>query len=103
VSKVLEVRVDLGIVDHVWQDKRATIAQAFDALGDRLKPAIRAAWMAYIRKIYPDGAAASVDAVGEGTLVLDDLDWVLDAQAWLYIHMFPVVNVPKGMVSAMNT
>ncbi len=43
-----------------------------DALGDEFEPAMRAGWLAYIRKTYPDGAAAAVDAIGEGTLVLDD-------------------------------
>ena len=42
-------------------------------MGDEFQPAIRAGWLAYIRKTYPDGAAAAVDAIGEDTLVLDDV------------------------------
>ena len=69
---ISQLRVDLGIADHVWQEKRDAIAKTVDALGDEFKPAMRAGWLAYIRKTYPDGAAAAVDAIGEGTLVLDD-------------------------------
>ena len=35
---------------------------------------MRAGWLAYICKTYPDGAAAAVDAIGEDTLVLDDIE-----------------------------
>ncbi len=68
----LQLCVELGIADHVWQEKRDAIAMPVNSLGDEFKPAMRAGWLAYIRKTYPDGAAAAVDAVGEGTLVLDD-------------------------------
>ena len=47
--------MELGIADHIWLDKCAAIAQTVDELGDNFKPAIRAGWMAYIRKAYPDG------------------------------------------------
>jgi hypothetical protein len=39
-------------------------------LGDEFQPAMRTGWLAYICKTYPDGAAAAVDEIGEGTLVL---------------------------------
>ena len=68
----LQLRVDLGIADHVWQEKRNDIAKTVNSLGDEFKSAMRAGWLAYISKTYPDGAAAAVDAIGEGTLVLDD-------------------------------
>ena len=42
-------------LEMIWLDKRAAIAQTVDELGDNFKPAIRAGWMAYIRKAYPDG------------------------------------------------
>ena len=63
--------MELGIADHIWQDKRAAIAQTVDELGDNFKPAIRAGWMAYIRKAYPDGSASGRIAVGQGQLVID--------------------------------
>ena len=61
--------MELGIADHIWQDKRAAIAQTVDELGDNFKPAMR--WMAYIRKAYPDGSASGRIAVGQGQLVID--------------------------------
>ena len=68
----LQLSVDLGIADHVWQEKHHDIAKTVNSLGDGFKPAMRAGWLAYISKTYPDGAAAAVDAIGEGTLVLDN-------------------------------
>ena len=66
-----QVRVDLGLADHIWQDKRAAIAQTVDELGDNFKPAVRAGWMAYIRKAYPNGSASGRIALGQGQLVID--------------------------------
>ena len=63
--------MELGIADHIWQDKRAAIAQTVDELDDNFKPAVRAHWMAYIHKAYPDGAASGRIAVGQGQLVID--------------------------------
>ena len=39
---MLQVRIDLGIADHVWQEKRAAIAATIDLLGDKFKPKLRA-------------------------------------------------------------
>ena len=72
ISIFVQVRIDLGIADHVWQEKRAAIAATIDQLGDRFKPELRAGWLAYIGKNYPDGPAAASDIVGEDALVLDD-------------------------------
>jgi hypothetical protein len=76
---MLQVRVAVGIADHVWQEKRAAIAASVDAfkLGDKFKPEFRAGWLAYIGETYPDGPAAPAATVGEETLVLGD--GVLDA------------------------
>jgi hypothetical protein len=43
ISIILQVRVELGIPDHVWQEKRVTIAASIDGLGDKVKPELRAA------------------------------------------------------------
>ena len=68
-----QVRQDLGIADHVWQDKRAAIAKTVDDLGDQFRPAMRAGWLAYIRTAYPDDAApAAGPPVGQGMLILPD-------------------------------
>ena len=63
--------MELGIADHIWQDKRAAIAQTVDELGDNFKPAVRAGWMAYIRKAYPNGSASGRIVLGQGQLVID--------------------------------
>ncbi len=68
-----QVRQDLGLADHVWQDKRAAIAKTVDDLGDQFRPAMRAGWLSYIRQAYPDNATpAACPPVGQGTLVLPD-------------------------------
>jgi hypothetical protein len=46
ISIISQVHVDLGITDHVWQEKRAIIAASIDGLGDKLKPELRSAWLA---------------------------------------------------------
>ena len=69
---ISQLPVDLGIADHVGQEKWDAIAKTVDALGDEFKLEMHAGWLAYICKTYPDGAAAAVDATREGTLVLDD-------------------------------
>jgi hypothetical protein len=61
ISIILQVRVDQGIPDHFWQEKRAAIAASIDGLGDKFKPELRAAWLAYIRETYPDGLVAEPD------------------------------------------
>ena len=73
-----QVRQDLGLADHVWQDKRTLIAQSVDNLGDQFRPAMRADWLSYIRRAYPEDAA--IDAgpiVGEGIFVVQE--WVYAA------------------------
>ena len=65
------MRVELGIADHIWLDKREAIAQTVDSLGAEFKPAMRAGWMGYIRKAYPDGADDVLHSIGQEQLVLD--------------------------------
>jgi hypothetical protein len=65
-----QVRQDLGIANHVWQNKRAAIAETVDELGDQFRPAMHAGWLAYIRTAYPDDTApAAGPPVGQGILV----------------------------------
>ncbi len=72
----MQVRIDLGIADIVWQETHAAIAATIDQFklgdSDKFKPELRAGWLAYIRKTYQDGPAAASDIVGEDALVLDD-------------------------------
>ncbi len=66
-----QVSQDLGLADHVWQDKRAAIAKTIDDLGDQFRPAMHAGWLSYISQSFPDDAApAAGPPVGQGTLVL---------------------------------
>jgi hypothetical protein len=37
---ITQAHADLGFADHVWQDKRAAIAQTFDVLGNQFRPAV---------------------------------------------------------------
>jgi hypothetical protein len=69
---VSQVRIELGIADHVWQEKRAAIAATVDALGDRFKPELRTGWLTYIRETYSNGPVAPAATVGGETLVLGD-------------------------------
>ena len=50
------------------------IAQSVDSLGDQFRPAMRAGWLSYIRRVYreEDGAADVGLVVGEGALVVDE-------------------------------
>ena len=57
---------DLGLADHVWQDKRTLIAQSVDNLGDQIRPAMRAGWLSYICCAYPENTA---DNIGPVTVV----------------------------------
>ena len=72
ISIILQVRADLGIPDHVWQEQRAVIASSIDGLGDRFKPELRAGWLAYIRQNYPDGPVEAPAIIGDGTLEIDE-------------------------------
>jgi hypothetical protein len=57
----------------VWQDKRTLIAQSVDSLGDQFRPAMRAGWLSYIRRAYPDDGEPDAGlVVGEGTFVVQD-------------------------------
>ena len=71
---LLQVRQDLGLADHVWSDKRKSIAQSVDNLGDQIRPAMRAGWLSYIRRVYreEEGAADVGLVVGEDTFVVAD-------------------------------
>ena len=66
------MRVELCITDHIWLNKRTAIAQTVDALGVEFKPAVSAGWMAYIRKVYQDGAADGGHSIGQEPLILAD-------------------------------
>ncbi len=48
----IQVRIDSGLADHVWQNKRTTIAQQVDGLGAQFRAAMRAGWLKYLKDTY---------------------------------------------------
>ncbi len=64
-----QVHQDLGLADHVWQDKRAAIAKTVDDLGDQFRPAMRAGWLT---SVTDNATPAAGPPVMQGTLVLPD-------------------------------
>ena len=59
----------------MWQDKRTLIAHSVDNLGDQFRPAMRAGWLSYISRAYPEDNAADAGpgpVMGEGILVVQD-------------------------------
>ncbi len=48
ISIIWQVHINLGIPDHVWQEKRSVIEATIDGLDAKFKPELRAAWLAYI-------------------------------------------------------
>jgi hypothetical protein len=51
---LFQVRIDLGLADHVWQNKHAIIAQEVDGfgLGPQFRQALRNGWLKYIKATY---------------------------------------------------
>ncbi len=47
-----QVRAELGLADHVWQNKRAAIAQEVDGLGTQFRPALSDGCLKYIKATY---------------------------------------------------
>jgi hypothetical protein len=48
----LQIHQDLGLVDHLWQDKRALIAQSVDDLGNQFRPAPNGFHNKFIHPLY---------------------------------------------------
>jgi hypothetical protein len=68
----LQDSVYLGIPDHVWQEKSSVIAATIDGLGDKFKPELHKAWLAYVNLTYPDESVVEADSMGGGLLEIDD-------------------------------
>ena len=68
-----EVRVDLGLRNHKWQDRRTAFARTVDDLGDQFRPAMHTSWLAYIKKAYgdSDAAPAAASCEDQDTLVVE--------------------------------
>jgi hypothetical protein len=95
----LQIRQELGLADHVWQDKKILISQSVDKLGDQFLPAMRTGWLSYLRRAYPEhDADGAGPAVGEDMLVLPDC-----AAVGCYKQRSPVMDDAIGLISAMNS
>ncbi len=88
-----QVRVDLGLPDHIWVNKRAAIAKQVDDLGDEFRPAMRnlKGWLAYITKTYAADLSEHAVAIGQGESVVPHNEWCLWGP-W-----------PTGLVFTLNT
>jgi hypothetical protein len=49
---LIQVRMELGLADHVWQNKRTDIAQEVDGLGAQFRSAMLAGWLKYLKDTY---------------------------------------------------
>jgi hypothetical protein len=67
-----QVHRDLGIADHVWEDKHTAIARNIYHLGYLFRQTMRTGWPAYITKTYHwQKEAVCVDPVlGQDVLVV---------------------------------
>ncbi len=72
--QLFRVRVDLGLPDHIWVDKRAAIAKKIDDLRDQFRPAMRTGWLAYIAKTYQIQDVSMGPALGQDALIVPDDD-----------------------------
>ena len=67
-----QVRVELGLADHVWQNKRAAIAQEVE--GPQFRQAMHDGWLKYIKATYAAQSeeAATGPSIGQGKVVVED-------------------------------
>ena len=71
---LFQVRIDLGLADHVWENKRAAIAQEVNDLGLLFRQAMRNGWLKYIKATYaaqPEEAATG-PSIWQGKVVVED-------------------------------
>jgi hypothetical protein len=69
----IQVHIDLGLADHVWQNKRTAIAQEVDGLSAHFRPAMRDGWLKYIKDTYAaEQAEAAIGlSIGQAKMVVD--------------------------------
>ena len=79
----------MGLADHVWSDKRKSIAQSVDNLGDQFRPAMRASWISYISRVYREEEGAA----DVGLVLLQE-----KTPSWLQIESTPLI-----LLHATNT
>ena len=64
----------MGLADHVWQNKRAAIAQEVEGLGPQFRQAMHDGWLKYIKATYAaqPGEEATGTSIGQGRVVVED-------------------------------
>ena len=74
IISIFQVRIDLGLADHVWQNKRAAIAQEVEGLGPQFRQAMHDGWLKYIKATYAaqPGEEATGPSIGQGRMVVED-------------------------------
>jgi hypothetical protein len=88
----------MGLAEYVWLDKRKSIAQSVDNLGDQFRPAMGAGWVSYITRVYreEEGATDVGLVAGEDTFVV--ADWVYAAHtAPCYKHCSSAMDHAIGL------
>ena len=86
-----QVRVDLGLPDHIWATKHAAIAKRVDDVGDQFSPAMRKGWLAYFEQTYAVDPDHYDGGIGQGDLVVPDDEWLLWGPE------------PPGLIFTLNT
>ena len=70
----VQTRIALGIPENVWQERRKFIADTVDNLGDKFRPVLKAAWLAYIQEVYPLEGGQVLEAPMTGYVLLAEDD-----------------------------
>ena len=70
----VQTRIALGIPENVWQERRKFIADTVDNLGDKLRPVLKAAWLAYIQEAYPVEGDQELEAAMTGSVLVGEDD-----------------------------
>ncbi len=71
---LFQVRGELGLADHVWQNRRAAIAQEVEGFGPQFRQAMHDGWLKYIKATYAarPGEEATGPSIGQGRVVVED-------------------------------
>ena len=56
------------------QERRKFIADTVDKLGDQFRPVLKAAWLAYIKQVYPVEGGQDLEAAMTGSVLSGEDD-----------------------------
>ena len=69
----MQIRVQQGIPEQIWANKRRMLAKTVDDLGESFRPTLQAAWLAFIKKTYPvDQPGQPVVGASSGAFFVQD-------------------------------